>query len=57
MDEPRLRMYEDREPPPGARFVECPIETNGEETDPCMGCPGWGRECGALWKPPSDAVE
>jgi hypothetical protein len=44
--------------PPGARrrlrYVECPLEgkpqceADGDE-DPCLGCPGWGIECGAVW--------
>lgn len=43
--------FKELPPPPGWVFSHCPIETDDEETDPCAGCPGWGHECGAMWRP------
>jgi hypothetical protein len=48
-------------PPPDWLWDHCPIDLSGEEAvaeghaqDPdnwtgCVGCPGWGMECGSVW--------
>lgn len=38
------------EPGPDFVFSHCPDETEDEETDACMGCAGWGYECGAIYE-------
>lgn len=49
---PDRRHYTEK-PPAGATFDHCPLD--GQEVDdgdPCEGCPGYGPECGALWREP-----